>query len=268
MSIAVAELPRTLLTGPSRRRLPVPPWIAPLEPQVALPNEIDKISQPPELTVVRAKRVDTLLARKGFLGSLSRFVERSAHPLKIVFLFEEASRRDEASQLARLFCLFSRPEDLEVGVGEESAATTLHEAMAKMAAARQQEGAARATADPLGALRRVMAATKDLREETGKLSAAKVATAFGLSVAELASILGRSRQAVSKTPAADALQEDLRAFERVARLRAILDSAEFRQWLHSESADLEGRTPLERIREGHVVVVADLVEDLLTGSPA
>jgi len=223
---------------------------------------------PPELTVVRAKRVDTLLERKSFLGSLCRYVERSSRPSKLVFVFDEASRRDETSQLARLFGLFSRPEDLEVGVGEDSAATTLHEAMAKMAAVCQREGAARPAVDPLGGLRRVMAATKDLRATSGKLSAAKVATAFGLSVAEIASLLGRSRQAVSKTPAADALQEELRSFERIARLRALLEPAEFRQWLHSESIDLEGRTPLEQIRKGHVDAVADLVEDLLTGSPA
>jgi acetyl-CoA acetyltransferase len=109
---------------------------------------------------------------------------------------------------------------------------------------------------------------ESLHDSSPAISAVRVADAFGLSVAELAEILGRSRQAVSKAPAADALQKDLRAFERVARLRAIVEPAEFRHWLRSECPDLEGSTPLEQIRKGRVGVVADLVEDLLTGSPA
>jgi len=95
-----------------------------------------------------------------------------------------------------------------------------------------------------------------------------VASVFGLSVAELAALIGRTRQTASKTPDADSLQPLLQPFERVARVRAVLSQNDFRKWLHLANDELDGRTPLEAIRHGKVAVVADLVEDMLTGSPS
>jgi len=62
--------------------------------------------------------------------------------------------------------------------------------------------------------------------------------------------------------------ELLQPFERVARVRAVLSQNDFRKWLHLANDQLDGRTPLEAIRHGKVAVVADLVEDMLTGSPS
>ena len=121
--------------------------------------------------------------------------------------------------------------------------------------------------DPLGELRAVIDATKSLRAESGRLSARAVARVFDLSVAELARLLGRTRQAVSKTDDAESLQRGLAPFARVARLQAAVSEKDFRAWLHLANRHLGDRQPLELIGEGHVEVVADLVDDMLTGSP-
>jgi hypothetical protein len=136
-----------------------------------------------------------------------------------------------------------------------------------MVATRKRMTQAPPQGDALRKVKRVIDSTADLRASSGKLSANIVATAFGLSVAELATLIGRSRQAVSKTPDADSLQPALRPFERVARLRATLSREEFRTWLHLSNDQLGDRTPLELIRDGKVGVIADQVEDVLTGSP-
>lgn len=120
----------------------------------------------------------------------------------------------------------------------------------------------------VAALRDTLASTADLREASGKLSAKRITGLFGLSLTRFASLLGRNKQTVSKTPDAETLQPGLHEFERIARLRGPLGGdAEFRQWLRTPSPLLENRTPLELVREGHAPRVADFVEDMLTGSP-
>jgi len=57
-----------------------------------------------------------------------------------------------------------------------------------------------------------------LRVANGNLSAVLVAEAFGLSINELAGSLGRSRQALGKTPDADSIQNQLAFFERVGAI--------------------------------------------------
>jgi uncharacterized protein (DUF2384 family) len=43
--------------------------------------------------------------------------------------------------------------------------------------------------------------------------------------------------------------------------------ADFRKWLRMPNSQLDGKTPLEVLEEGRWQVVADLVDDMLTGSP-
>ncbi len=121
--------------------------------------------------------------------------------------------------------------------------------------------------DPLGNLASVIAATSGLRAESGRLSAQRIAASFGLSVAELAKLLGKSRQAVSKTADAESIQEGLAPFARIARLRAVLSDEDFRAWLHLPNELLDGHSPSTVIRDGKAGVVADLAEDMLSGSP-
>lgn len=121
---------------------------------------------------------------------------------------------------------------------------------------------------PLDHVAEVVSATKDLRDTSGRLSADRVAAAFGVPTSRLARWLRRSRQAVAKTPDAESLQASLGDLERIARLRSALeDQADFRRWLNLPDRGLAGKRPIDLIDEGRTRVVADLVDDLLTGSP-
>lgn len=156
---------------------------------------------------------------------------------------------------------------MEFARGPEQGALALEGAVAKIMVDRRQEARVEAS-DPLGQVRRVVAATADLRSDAGRLSAGRIAEVFGLSAAGLAALLGRSRQTVAKTEDAPGLQPALRPFERIARLRAVLPAGDFRRWLNQPSPALGDRSPLDVIRGRQAEAVADLVEDMLSGSPA
>ena len=127
---------------------------------------------------------------------------------------------------------------------------------------------AAARSSPLDTVKVVATATADLREGNGNLSAVRIARLFGVSRSQLAGWLGRTKQAVSKTPDADSLQAALGYFERVARLRLVLrNEREFRQWLRTPHELLENATPLELLAKGEWQAMADYVDDLLTGAP-
>jgi hypothetical protein len=121
---------------------------------------------------------------------------------------------------------------------------------------------------PLDRARDVLNATEDLRVANGNLSAEAIAVALGVSLSQLAGWLGRTRQALSKTPDADSLQDELAFFERVARLRAVVASDGFLKWLRMPNPELGDARPLDLLAGGERQVVADLVDDMLTGAPA
>jgi hypothetical protein len=121
---------------------------------------------------------------------------------------------------------------------------------------------------PLDRMKAVLDATSDLREENGNLSAARVAKVFGVSLGQLAGWVGRTKQALSKTPDADSLQEPLGYFERVARLRMITDGdANFRKWLRTSHELLDNAPPLELLAKREWQALADYVENILAGNP-
>jgi len=121
---------------------------------------------------------------------------------------------------------------------------------------------------PLDRIKAVATATKDLRLSNGRLSAVKVAALFGVSLSELSTWLGRSKQALSKTPDAESLQDSLGFFERIARLRLVgATDAEFRKWLRTPDDTLSNRSPLDLVKAGLWQEMADKVNDMLTGAP-
>jgi hypothetical protein len=121
---------------------------------------------------------------------------------------------------------------------------------------------------PLDHVKKVMEATADLHGTSGRLSASAVAEVFGVSQSKLAEWLGRTRQAVSKTPESESLQHALSFYERTARLRARVSGEDFKKWLRMPNAQLDLSKPLDLLAEGEGQLVADLVDDMLTGSPS
>jgi hypothetical protein len=120
---------------------------------------------------------------------------------------------------------------------------------------------------PLDQVRGVVAVTADLRVAKGNLSAERVAKLFGVSMSQLAAWLGRSRQALSKTPDADSLQNELAFFEHLARMRVVVPDAEFRKWLRMPNELLGNKSPLQLMAKRQWQLMADYVDNALTGAP-
>lgn len=121
---------------------------------------------------------------------------------------------------------------------------------------------------PLDPFQGVMEVTRDLRVANGNLAADRVAKLFGIPLSRLAEWLGRTKQAVSKTPDADSLQDSLGYFERIARLRLVTKGdAEFRQWLRTPHPSVAGKNPMELLARGEWQALADFVDDILSGTP-
>jgi hypothetical protein len=85
--------------------------------------------------------------------------------------------------------------------------------------------------------------------------------------ASLPETVTKNLTAVFKTADAESLQNSLEYLERIARLRTELTDDDFRKWLRMPNELLDDRAPLELIVEGKWQLVADLVADMITGSP-
>ncbi len=109
-----------------------------------------------------------------------------------------------------------------------------------------------------------------LHTSNGRLDASKVSALYGISLAALARALGRSEQAVHKTPTSPALQSDLRLYERIAALLLRLTGSEtgLRAWMQTGNPELENETPMTLLLNGEGKVVAELLEAVLCGEPA
>ena len=109
-----------------------------------------------------------------------------------------------------------------------------------------------------------------LHASNGRLDASKVSALYGVSLAALARALGRSEQAVHKTPTSAALQSALRIYERIATLLLRLTGSEtgLRAWMQASNPELEDETPMTLLLNGEGKVVAELLEDVLCGEPA
>jgi uncharacterized protein (DUF2384 family) len=105
---------------------------------------------------------------------------------------------------------------------------------------------------------------------SARVDARRVASFFGLSLAELARLLDRSPQAVHKTPDAPALQERLSVLVRIATALTTLFGTpqNARVWLNAPNPDLDKARPIELVKKRKAEVVAELLEDALLGHPS
>lgn len=260
---AVTEHLDVILTGPGTR-IPIPTWMRPYSPRAVAGDDVGSLSRLPELTVVEVEEPSAVLRRTAFLSSLAAQHEKTPGPSKILFVFKAKKFVVDAKKLSAVLIFFSRYKDVEFVRGADQAAFAFQGAVAKLLVANRMGH----STHTLSGLTNVIVATSPLRAKSGRLSAQKVAALFGLSVAEVAKLLGKSRQAVSKTEDAESIQEGLAPFDRAARLRTVLSDEGFRAWLHLPNELLDGRSPWALIRSGNVEAIAELAEDMLSGNPA
>lgn len=256
-------------------------------------NSLDTIKTAPELTVVQLDNETEPSEIKAMVPGLADLQTRIPQGSFVMFGIdrgpESRSSKGKAVSLnfdailesiTRYIEVCPNPDRVDVvvlhGGPELAAKLTLIEAKINISRhARTALEEAKTNADAssprsssLDRVKEIVDATSDLRADSGKLSARAVAKAFRVTLSELADWLGRTRQAVNKTPDADSLQNGLGFFERVARLRTVLSKDDFLKWLRMRNRELDDEQPLELLAKGKGQVVADLVDDMLTGAPA
>jgi hypothetical protein len=200
------------------------------------------------------------------IRKLAACFSEAAGPIRMVF---ETARpaKDRPELLKRWFKVFSGSvSGVDFAFGRDHLRDSLVEATAKYLA--DVEKQSEQSPDPLSEAKEVIKATKPLLAGSGRLSAPAVAKAFGISTAKLGELIGKSRQALAKTPDAPSIQSDLHPFERIARLRSVLTETQFRAWLHRPNRQLGEATPLNLIGDKRAQVVADLADDMLLGTPS
>jgi hypothetical protein len=242
--------------------------------EVSPSGSLGQLSISPDITIVqlndetRPAEVKTIIPRlaqlqaKSGQGSYVMFALRRMARLALAKAKARQKRIDDIlNEIYKRLKEFPNPERVDVSVegSELKAKLNLIEAKIETAPPRTS---------PLDRIKEVAESAQDLRAPSGNISAERVATLYGVSVSQLAAWLGRSRQAVTKTPDADSLQPGLSFFERVARLRLVLkNDAAFRKWLRTPQKSLHEASPLALMAKGQGQVITDLVEDMLTGAP-
>jgi hypothetical protein len=223
----------------------------------------DFVTRPRGVSVVRTVNPAQIIRKQADYEPLfARLIEDNGMHFRLVFGFEDA-RQGDPEEIARMLRITPGiASGVELALKKEDLPSSLFEALAKLRSTWEEE-------DPLSDWKALVRAGRDLRAASGRLDARKIAGVFGIPQSQIARLTGKSRQALSKTPDAPALQRKLAAFEKVARLRALFDDEQFRAWLNTPNDHLEnGMTPVEFLKAGGVKQLGDLVGNMLTGSPS
>lgn len=110
----------------------------------------------------------------------------------------------------------------------------------------------------------------DLRDgKTGRLDAGKIAELFSIPMAAIAKGAGiENRQTLQQNPTTKKVQPLLELFERVARLRVnaqFQKPANLRKWFRKPLPVFGGHSAEELFQAGRLQLVAERVDQLLTG---
>jgi hypothetical protein len=248
-----------------RKCASIPSWAKRFQSTSTTVKNLASSGPAPGIVVIHGTRqgeLESLL--ESFTRDLPEVVRGTDLRRFVVELSEDP--KPDAAELLRVLRLFPAPASrVDFAWGADRLEQSVIEAAAKFLIEKETDHAARP--DPLAETKEVMEATRFLFGSSGRLSALAIAEAFGISAAKLGDLIGRSRQALAKTPDAPAIQGSLRPFERIARLRAVLSPKNFRAWLHRPNRQLDQAAPFDLIADGRVRIVAELVEDMLLGTP-
>jgi len=202
------------------------------------------------------------------LEILAGLQPRKMEPSLIFVSGKPSHRRDHSTIADLVFSAFPRPEGIEVDLAGEP---DVMSAIAKWRVLRRKSAT-----DLPGATERSGAAHRaaqipnyDLHDpSSGRLSADAIRKLYGVTLTQLCDWIGKKKAAVSKTPDAASLQDDLRPLAGVALMRLMVGSDEkFRIWLNTANELLERKSPLHWIADGKTLEVSDFVQDALTGQP-
>jgi hypothetical protein len=208
---------------------------------------------------------------KDALQVLAGLQSRKLEPA-LIFISGQPPRPRDHSTIARLvFNAFPKPEDVEVDL---AGAPDVIAALAKWRVLRHMPRAVEAGVPSRTRGRRTphpaaRIPNQDLHDpKSGRLSADAIRKLYGATLTQLCEWIGKKKAAVSKTPDAASLQDDLRPLAGIALLRLMLGSDEkFRIWLNTPNELLERRSPLHWISQGKMLEISDFVQDALTGQP-
>lgn len=245
----------------------IPKWASKMKSERVAAETLTS-AMPFGVWVLQATDSKDLDRHKLVVERLSERIAKSDFHVELVFHLAAAptqSDRRFSNYLATYRLFPSLAGRMEVALGEKDLIPRVYEAMAKYLTALESR---RKRLDPLCAALEVHETRSALiSPKTGRLDAARIANALGMSVAKLAKLVGKTRGTVTKTPDAPALQEKLRPYERILRLKARLTDEKLLAWLEAPNRHLDDRSPRSLIEDGRAEVVADLVEDALTGQP-
>jgi len=239
----------------------VPSWASRWEARGTTVDELCREDALTGILVLRTPGLEDIEQGRERIATLTKNVRKSSAPVRIVINFKTGGHTPD--QLIKAFRFFpGAASRVEVADGDEFLEKSLNEALAKYLVEEEER-----RPDPLAEACEVIAVTEPLLSENGRLSAKAVASALGIPWTRLAQLIGRTKQAVGKTPDSPAIQEALRPYERILRLRAVLPGKNFLSWMQRPNIHLDGRTPLQIIGSGRADAVAGLVESMLTGTP-
>lgn len=242
----------------------IPSWAHSLGAKKSTFAKASQKTVAPNVIVIREKSVKSYVSQESFIHEAATNLYKNSPGSWIVA--EAGSTAEDAFDLDLITSLMHAfpkkySNRLDLAFGKDQLRARVLSALAKM----ERESS---LPDPLGEVKQIIDATKDLRNREGRLSAKLVAKAFGISEAELARQLKMTPQAINKNPDSKPLQKLLRPYERIARLRSALSQAQFIAWLDRPVWDLDNKNPLEALSAGHVEAVANYAEDALLGTPS
>lgn len=247
------------------KRSTLPAWASHWHPSSMSMDVLCRSKASPQVVVVQVKN-STELGKISTLGKLRTWHAGCGNvPVYLVIQLSEAEKAT-AETLAPALRGWSRSiPRMELVLSHDRLEESVLEAVAKCTV--EKAAMQETEPDALAEAQEVIAATRHLRAESGRLSATAIAQALGMPEAKLAALVGRTRQALAKTPDAAAIQSALSPFERVIRLQAVIKNPkDFLTWLNQKSRHLDEHSPMELIESGRVPIVADLVEAMLTGT--
>lgn len=211
-------------------------------------------------------RVSAASLPQDALRMLASLQPRKAGP-SLIFVSGTPRHRNHSAIAELVFNAFPRPENVEV---DFAGVPDVMSAIAKWRVLRRKPRTALlAVATGAAPHRAAQIPNHDLHDSmSGRLSAASILNLYGVTLTQLCEWIGKKKAAVSKTPDAVSLQDDLRPLAGVALMRLMLGTDErFRIWLNTPNELLERKSPLDWIGKGKALEIADFVQDALTGQP-